>query len=157
MENEILEAEQKLTELKAEIETLKAKKSLVECVREAYSKEIKQPKVIERRIRHKKVDGRKQAFTEVVISEVEFMELCNLASNRAFIEDKITELKRLGDKLWYALNQSEIYKHSLEMQKQNQLLRAEIKSLEAEILKMQEKAQEEQEIYYENEITQEIE
>ena len=38
MENEILNDEQQLIELRAEIETLKAQKSLVECVREEYSK-----------------------------------------------------------------------------------------------------------------------
>ena len=58
MENEILNDEQQLIELRAEIETLKAQKSLVECVREAYSKEIKQPKVIERRTRYKKINGK---------------------------------------------------------------------------------------------------
>lgn len=157
MENEILNAEQQLIELRAEIETLKAQKSLVECVREAYSKEIKQPKVIERRTRYKKINGKKEAYTEVIISEVEFIELCKLATDRAFIEVKIAELKRLGDKLWHAVNQSEIYQRSLKTERENQLLKAEIKALNDEIFKMQEKAQAEPYVYYEDEITQEIE
>ena len=63
----------------------------------------------------------------------------------------------MGDKLWHAVNQSEIYQRSLKTERENQLLKAEIKALNDEIFKMQEKAQAEPYVYYEDEITQEIE
>jgi hypothetical protein len=148
----IFDLQAEAVKLRAEIETLKAQKSLVECVREAYSKDIIKPKVLQRRVRYKKVDGKKEAFTEVTITEAELNYLISMATNRAFVEEKITELKKLGDQLWHKLNQTELYKTALELETRNKILQANYKSLEKQLYEMREQELQEPYVYYEDEI-----
>lgn len=148
---DICELNAEMESLKAEIETLKMKKSLVECVRESYSKDLTL-KILQRRTRYKKVNGVKEPFCEVTVSEAELNSLLEIATGRASIDEKISELKKLGDRLWHELSQTELYKRSVELERQNLLLKAEIKTLENEMSALQEQESAEPYIYYEDEI-----
>ncbi len=120
-------ARQELAMLQAEIETLKARKSLVECVREAFSKEI-QIKVLKRRVRKDSV--------VITITEADFLRLKEQATSAAWVEQKLSELKRLGDSLWHKLDGLAILKAAIQRAKEAEIrcrvLEHEIDRLKAE-------------------------
>ena len=100
----INEARQELAMLQAEIDTLKARKSIVECIREVFSQG--QPvSVLKRKIRRK--------GTEITITEADFQKLTQQAKSVDWIERKLAELKSIGDHLWHKLNQKEALKAAL--------------------------------------------
>lgn len=83
--------------LQAEIETLKARKSIVECIRETFA-QAHPVSVLKRKVRRKVV--------EITISEDDFEQLKRQASSTLWIEKKIIELRNLGDRLWNKANQT---------------------------------------------------
>ena len=103
--NQAIEAaKQELAMLQAEIDTLKARKSIVECIRETFAQE--QPvSVLKRKVRRNSV--------EITITEADFQKLKERARSAAWVEMKLSELKRLGDTLWHKLNQAEALKAAI--------------------------------------------
>ena len=104
--NQAIEAaKQELAVLQAEIDTLRARKSIVECIRETFAQE--QPvSVLKRKVRRNSV--------EITITEAEFQKLKERARSTAWVEMKLSELKRLGDTLWYKLNQKVALKAAIQ-------------------------------------------
>lgn len=98
-------ARQELAMLQAEIETLRARKSMVECVREAFA-QTQPVRVLKRKVRRKVV--------EVTILEEDLEILQAQAHSAAWIEQKISELQRIGDRLWHQLNQKEMLKAAIQ-------------------------------------------
>ncbi len=97
-------AKQELAMLQAEIATLKARKSIVECIREAFAQG--QPvSVLKRKTRRKAV--------EITITEADFQRLKDKAQSAEWIERKLSELQRVGDRLWHKLNQAEALKAAI--------------------------------------------
>ena len=95
--NQAIEAaKQELAILEAEIATLKARKSIIECIREGYSQEPLTG-VLKRKVRRKGV--------EITIMESDYKWLTAHARSADWLEQKIAELKSIGDRLWYKLNQ----------------------------------------------------
>lgn len=103
--NQAIEAaKEELAVLQAEIATLKARKSIVECIREAFAQE--QPvSVLKRKTRRKAV--------EVTIAEADFQRLKDKVQSAEWIERKLSELQRVGDRLWHKLNQAEALKAAI--------------------------------------------
>lgn len=90
--------------LQAEIATLKARKSIVECIRETFAQA--QPiLVLKRKTRRKAV--------EITITEADFQRLKDKAQSAEWIERKLSELQRVGDRLWHKLNQAEALKAAI--------------------------------------------
>ena len=103
--NQAIEAAKaELAMLQAEIVTLKAKKSIVECIREAFA-QAQPVSVLKRKVRRSSV--------EITITEADFERLKEQARSVAWIERKLTELQQLGDRLWYKLNQAEALKAAI--------------------------------------------
>lgn len=100
----IEDAEMELLLLRAEISTLSARKSMVECVREAFAQE--QPiNILKKKVRRK--------GTEITISEADYLRLMEQARSAQWVEQKLSELKQLGDRLWYQLNEKEALKATI--------------------------------------------
>lgn len=103
--NQAIEAAKaELAMLQAEIATLKAKKSIVECIRETFS-QAQPVSVLKRKSRRKVV--------EITITEADFQQLKDKAKSAEWIERKLSELQRIGDRLWYKLNQAETLKAAI--------------------------------------------
>ena len=104
--NQAIEAaRQELAMLQAEIDTLRARKSIIECIRETFS-QARPVSVLKRKRRRKVV--------EVTISEEDLENLQTQAHSAAWIEQKISELQRIGDRLWHQLNQKEMLKAAIQ-------------------------------------------
>ena len=84
MNQAIEAAKQELAMLQAEIDTLKARRS------------IEPPQV------------------EVTILEQDYEQIIQQARSAAWIEQKISELQRIGDRLWHQLNQKEMLKAAIQ-------------------------------------------
>ena len=99
-------AKQELAMLQADIDTLKAKKSIIECIRETISQE--QPvSVLRRKVRRRIKGSTEPPQAEVTILEQDYERLTQQAHSATWVELKISELKRIGDSLWHQLNQRE--------------------------------------------------
>ena len=104
--NQAIEAaRQELAILQAEIDTLRARKSIIECIRETFS-QARPVSVLKRKRRRKVV--------EVTISEEDLENLQTQTHSAAWIEQKISELQRIGDRLWHQLNQKEMLKAAIQ-------------------------------------------
>ena len=103
--NQAIEAaKEELAMLQAEIATLKARKSIVECIREAFAQG--QPvAVLKRKSRRKAV--------EITRTEGDFQRLKDKAQSAEWIERKLSELQSVGDRLWHKLNQAEALKAAI--------------------------------------------
>lgn len=106
-------AKQELTLLQAEIETLKARKSIIECIRETFA-QAHPVSVLKRRVRHRPLGSTEPPQAEVTILEQDYEQLIRQARSAAWIEQKISELRRIGDHLWHQLNQKEILKAAIQ-------------------------------------------
>ncbi len=124
---EIDAARQELAMLQAEIETLRARKSIVECVREAYSKDI-QTKVLKRKVN--------KDCVVIEIAESDFLRLKEQAKSAAWVEQKLTDLNRLGSILLRKLNHQELVKAAIQRRKDAEfrcrVLERELDRLKAE-------------------------
>lgn len=105
LENIMDAARQELAMLQAEIETLKARKSIIACIRETFA-QTQPVRVLKRKVRRKVV--------EVTILEEDLENLQTQAHSAAWIEQKISELQRIGDRLWHQLNQKEMLKAAIQ-------------------------------------------
>ena len=104
--NQAIEAaKQELAMLQAEIDTLRARKSIVECLRETFA-QARPVSVLKRKVRRKGV--------EITITETDFQMLKGQAQSADWVERKLSELKNLGDHLWHKLNQKEALKAAIQ-------------------------------------------
>lgn len=105
-------ARQELAALQAEIETLRAKKSIAECVREAYS--VGMPiRVLKRKVR-KPLGRNTEPVVEVTLLESDYQQLTEMAHSSSWVERKLAEMQHLGEKLWHKLNQSAILRDAIQ-------------------------------------------
>ena len=124
----IEDAKQELALLQAEIDTLKARKSIIQCIREDFSQEPA-VSVLKRKVYHK-FGCKEPPKTAVTIWEHDFEQLARQAHSSAWLEMKISELKRLGDRLWYQLNQKELLKAAIQRAEEAEI---RCRSLEQEL------------------------
>lgn len=112
--NQAIEAaKQELAMLQADIDTLRARKSIIECIRETFAQE--QPvSVLKRKSRRRIIGSTEPPQVEVTILEQDFEQLTQQAHSAAWVELKISELKRIGDNLWHQLNLRETLKAAIE-------------------------------------------
>ena len=112
--NQAIEAaKQELAMLQAEIDTLKARKSIIECIRETYA-QAHPVSVLKRKVRRKALGSTKPPQVEVTILEQDYEQLTQQAHSAAWIELKIAQLQRIGDRLWHKLNQAEALKATIQ-------------------------------------------
>ena len=105
-------AKQELAMLQAEIDTLKARKSIIECVRESYT-QTQPVTILKRRVHRSPIGSKEPPQVEVTILETDYERLTEQAQSSDWIERKILELKRLGDQLWHKLNQKELLREAI--------------------------------------------
>ena len=112
--NEAIEAaKQELAMLQAEIDTLKARRSIIECIRETFA-QARPVTVLKRKIRRRPLGSKEPPQVEVTILEQDYEQLIQQARSVAWIEQKISELQRIGDRLWHQLNQKEMLKAAIQ-------------------------------------------
>ena len=106
------ELKQEISILQAEIETLKAKKSIAECIRESFAQE-RPVRVLKRKVRHKTIGSTNTPQVEITILESDYEQLIEQAKSTAWVERKLSELKSLGDRLWHKMNHSVVLQESI--------------------------------------------
>ena len=124
----IEELKQEISSLQAEIETLKAKKSIAECIRESFSQE-RPVRVLKRKVRHKTIGSKNPPQVEITILESDYEQLLEQAKSTAWVEQKLSELKSLGDRLWHKMNHSTVL--------QDAIRRAEIAAIACRALRQE--------------------
>ena len=90
----IEELKQEISLLQAEIETLKARKSIAECIRESFAQE-RPVRVLKRKVRHKTIGSKNPPQVEITILETDYEQFMERAKSTARVERKLTELKSL--------------------------------------------------------------
>ena len=113
LENIMDAARQELAILQAEIETLKARKSIIECIRETFA-QARPVSVLKRKVRRRPLGSKELPQVEVTLLEQDYEQLTQQARSVAWIEQKISELQRIGDRLWHQLNQKEMLKAAIQ-------------------------------------------
>jgi hypothetical protein len=106
--NQAIEAaKQELAMLQAEIDTLKVRRSIIECIRETFA-QARPVSVLKRKVRRRLLGSTEPPQVEVTLLEQDYEQLTQQARSVAWIEQKISELQRIGDRLWHQLNQKEM-------------------------------------------------
>ena len=113
MNQAIEAAKQELAMLQAEIDTLKARRSIIECIRETFA-QAHPVSVLKRKVRRKSMGSKEPPQVEITILEQDYEQLIQQARSVAWIEQKISELQRIGDRLWHQLNQKEMLKAAIQ-------------------------------------------
>lgn len=112
--NQAIEAaKQELAMLQAEIDTLKVRRSIIECIREAFA-QAHPVSVLKRKVRRRPLGSTELPQAEVTILEQDYEQLIQQARSVTWIEQKISELQRIGDRLWHQLNQKEMLKAAIQ-------------------------------------------
>ena len=112
--NQAIEAaKQELAMLQAEIDTLKVRRSIIECIRETFA-QAHPVSVLKRKVRRRPLGSTELPQAEVTILEQDYEQLIQQARSVAWIEQKISELQRIGDRLWHQLNQKEMLKAAIQ-------------------------------------------
>ena len=112
MNQAIEAARHELAMLQAEIDTLKARRSIIECIRETFA-QAKPVSVLKRKVRRRPLGSKESPQVEVTILEQDYEQLIQQSRSVAWIEQKIAELQRIGDRLWHQLNQKEMLKEAI--------------------------------------------
>ena len=110
--NQIEAARAELAMLQAEIDTLRARKSMIECIRETFA-QARPVSVLKRKVRRRLLGSTEPPHAEITILEQDYEQLIQQARSVAWIEQKISELQRIGDRLWHQLNQKEMLKAAI--------------------------------------------
>lgn len=112
--NQAIEAaKQELAMLQAEIDTLKARRSIIECIRETFA-QARPVSVLKRKARRRPLGSKEPPQVEVTLLEQDYEQLTQQARSVAWIEQKISELQRIGDRLWHQMNQKEMLKAAIQ-------------------------------------------
>ena len=136
MEQQIVEElKQEISLLQAEIETLKAKKSIAECIRESFAQE-RPVRVLKRKVRHRAIGSKNPPQVEITILESDYEQLLEQAKSTAWVERKLSELKSLGDRLWHNMNHSTVLQDAIRRAESAELscraLRQEVEQLKSQ-------------------------
>ena len=131
----IEELKQEISALQAEIETLKAKKSIAECIRESFAQE-RPVRVLKRKVRHKTIGSKNPPQVEITILESDYEQLLEQAKSTAWVERKLSELKSLGDRLWHNMNHSAVLQDAIRRAESAEItcraLRQEVEQLKSQ-------------------------
>ena len=92
-------ARQELAMVQAELDTLRARKSIAECIRETFS-QVQPIQIIKRKVRRRPFGSKEEPQVEITILETDFQRLKEQAQSTDWIKKKLSELKHLGDSLW---------------------------------------------------------
>jgi hypothetical protein len=112
--NQAIEAaKQELAMLQAEIDTLKVRRSIIECIRETFA-QARPVSVLKRKVRRRPLGSTELPQAEVTILEQDYEQLIQQARSVTWIEQKISELQRIGDRLWHQMNQKEMLKAAIQ-------------------------------------------
>ena len=120
IESKIDAARQELAMIQAEIETLKARRSIIECIRETFA-QVQPVSVLKRKTRRRALGSKEPPQVEVTILEQDYEQLTQQARSAAWVEQKISELQRIGDRLWHQLNQKEMLKAAIRRAEQAEI------------------------------------
>ena len=136
MEQQIVEElKQEISLLQAEIETLKAKKSIAECIRESFSQE-RPVRVLKRKVRHRAIGSKNPPQVEITILESDYEQLIEQAKSTAWVERKLSELRNLGDRLWHKMNHSTVLQDAIRRAESAEIscraLRQEVEQLKSQ-------------------------
>ena len=105
-------ARQELAMVQAELDTLKARKSIAECIRETFS-QTQPVQVIKRKVRRRPFGSKDEPQVEITILETDFQRLKEQVQSTDWIKKKLSELKHLGDSLWQQMNQKAILQDAI--------------------------------------------
>ena len=106
--NEKIEAaRQELAMVQAELDTLRTKRSIAECIRETFS-QVQPVQIIKRKVRRRPFGSKEEPQVEITIVETDFQRLTEQVQSTDWIKKKLSELKHLGDSLWQQMNQKAI-------------------------------------------------
>ena len=136
MEQQIVEElKQEISLLQAEIETLKAKKSIAECIRESFAQE-RPVRVLKRKVRHRAIGSKNPPQVEITILESDYEQLIEQAKSTAWVERKLSELRSLGDRLWHKMNHSAVLQDAIRRAENAEIscraLRQEVEQLKSQ-------------------------
>ena len=120
IESKIDAARQELAMIQAEIETLKARRSIIECIRETFA-QAQPVSVLKQKTRRRALGSKEPPQVEVTILEQDYEQLTQQARSAAWVEQKISELQRIGDRLWHQLNQKEMLKAAIRRAEQAEI------------------------------------
>lgn len=111
--NEKIEAaRQELAMVQAELDTLRAKRSIAECIRETFS-QVQPVQIIKRKVRRRPFGSKEEPQVEITILETDFQRLTEQVQSTDWIKKKLSELKHLGDSLWHQMNQKAILQDAI--------------------------------------------
>ena len=105
-------ARQELAMVQAELDTLRARKSIAECIRETFS-QTQPVQIIKRKVRRKPFGIKEEPQVEITILETDFQRLKEQVQSTDWIKKKLSELKHLGDSLWQQMNQKAILQDAI--------------------------------------------
>ena len=105
-------ARQELAMVQAELDTLRARKSIAECIRETFS-QVQPVQIIKRKVRRRPFGSKEEPQVEITILETDFQRLKEQAQSTDWIKKKLSELKHLGDSLWHQMNQKAILQDAI--------------------------------------------
>ena len=105
-------ARQELAMVQAELDTLRARKSIAECIRETFS-QVQPVQIIKRKVRRRPFGSKEEPQVEVTILETDFQRLKEQVQSTDWIKKKLSELKHLGDSLWHQMNQKAILQDAI--------------------------------------------
>ena len=129
-------ARQELTMVQAELDTLRARKSIAECIRETFS-QVQPIQIIKRKVRRRPFGSKEEPQVEITILETDFQRLKEQAQSTDWIKKKLSELKHLGDSLWQQMNQKAILQDAIHRAESAEIccrsLQKQIEQLKAQI------------------------
>ena len=129
-------ARQELAMVQAELDTLKARKSIAECIRETFS-QTQPVQVIKRKVRRRPFGSKDEPQVEITILETDFQRLKEQVQSTDWIERKLSELKHLGNRLWHQMNQKAILQDAIHRAESAEIccrsLQKKIEQLKAQI------------------------
>ena len=98
--------------VQAELDTLRARKSIAECIRETFS-QAQPVQVLKRKVRRRPFGSKEEPQVEITILETDCQRLKEQAQSTDWIKKKLSELKHLGDSLWQQMNQKAILQDAI--------------------------------------------
>ena len=122
--------------VQAELDTLRARKSIAECIRETFS-QVQPIQVIKRKVRRRPFGSKEEPQVEITILETDFQRLKEQVQSTDWIKKKLSELKHLGDSLWHQMNQKAVLQDAIHRAESAEiccrLLQKQIEQLKAQI------------------------
>ena len=129
-------ARMELDMVQAELDTLRARKSIAECIRETFS-QTQPVQIIKRKVRRRPFGRKEEPQVEITILETDFQRLKEQVQSTDWIKKKLSELKHLGDSLWQQMNQKAILQDAIQRAESAEIccrsLQKQIEQMKAQI------------------------